>query len=154
MCRFGLQHRLDKFIIIEELKKMHLAFLYDNIYMKGVLFMEYFLWFYIFLLIILIISQWVMVEKAVQPGIAVIIPLFNFVVFLRVAGYSGWYILLMCIPFVNLFIFISMLARIARAFGKGIGFTIGLIFLPFIFVPILAFSDAEYNINRVYEQYT
>ncbi|HPJ45228.1 MAG TPA: DUF5684 domain-containing protein [Tenuifilaceae bacterium] len=31
------------------------------------------------------------------------------------------------------------------SFGKGVGFTIGLIFLGFIFLPILAFGDAKYN---------
>lgn len=34
---------------------------------------------------------------------------------------------------------------VARAFGKGKGFTAGLIFLPFIFNPILGFSNVGYN---------
>ena len=33
---------------------------------------------------------------------------------------------------------------LARSFGKGAGFAIGLVFLPFIFDLILAFGDAEY----------
>lgn len=38
--------------------------------------------------------------------------------------------------------------RIANAFGKGAGFAVGLIFLPFIFFPILAFGDAEYQFDE------
>jgi hypothetical protein len=34
---------------------------------------------------------------------------------------------------------------LAAKFGKGVGFAIGLIFLPFIFYPILGFGDAQYS---------
>jgi hypothetical protein len=34
---------------------------------------------------------------------------------------------------------------IARNFGKGVGFGIGLVFLSFIFYPILTFTDATYT---------
>jgi len=33
----------------------------------------------------------------------------------------------------------------AKAFGKGTGFAIGMIFLPFIFYAILAFDSSEYQ---------
>lgn len=35
--------------------------------------------------------------------------------------------------------------RLSKAFGKGVGFTFGLLFLAFIFIPILAFGDAQYQ---------
>lgn len=34
--------------------------------------------------------------------------------------------------------------KLAKAFGKGIGFGFGILFLPFIFLPILAFGDAKF----------
>jgi hypothetical protein len=34
---------------------------------------------------------------------------------------------------------------VAENFGKGMGFVIGLIFLPFIFTLILAFGSATYR---------
>ena len=34
---------------------------------------------------------------------------------------------------------------IAKSFGKGTGFGIGLALLPFIFYPILGFGDAQYQ---------
>jgi hypothetical protein len=51
----------------------------------------------------------------------------------------------MFIPFVNLIIWILVTAGIAKNFGKGVGFILGLLFLPFIFFLILGFGDATYN---------
>lgn len=34
---------------------------------------------------------------------------------------------------------------LSRSFGRGVGFTIGLLFLPIIFYPILAFGSATYQ---------
>ena len=36
---------------------------------------------------------------------------------------------------------------VAKSFGKGFGFSLGLIFLPFVFYPILGFGDALYQYN-------
>jgi len=49
------------------------------------------------------------------------------------------------IPFVNFVIAIIMYLAFAEKFGKGAGFAMGLVFLPFIFFPILAFGDAQYQ---------
>ncbi|PSO45857.1 MAG: hypothetical protein BRC25_00515 [Parcubacteria group bacterium SW_6_46_9] len=40
---------------------------------------------------------------------------------------------------------VVMLYDVARSFGKGMGFTFGLMVLPFVFWPILGFGDAEYR---------
>jgi len=37
-----------------------------------------------------------------------------------------------------------MINLLSKSFGKDVGFTIGLILLPVIFYPILAFGDAKY----------
>jgi hypothetical protein len=37
-----------------------------------------------------------------------------------------------------------MLFQLAKVFGKGTGFGFGLLLLPFIFYPILAFGKSEY----------
>jgi len=36
-----------------------------------------------------------------------------------------------------------MIHNLSLKFGKGVGFTIGMILLPFIFIPILGFGDAK-----------
>jgi hypothetical protein len=45
---------------------------------------------------------------------------------------------------VNIVFIILMWNGLSKSFGKGVGFTIGLIFLSFIFVLILGFGSARY----------
>ncbi|MEI6647847.1 MAG: DUF5684 domain-containing protein [bacterium] len=52
---------------------------------------------------------------------------------------------MLVIPLVNIVIAILAAIGLANKFGKGGGFAAGLIFLPFIFYPILAFGAAEYQ---------
>jgi hypothetical protein len=47
-------------------------------------------------------------------------------------------------PVVNIIVSILMAVGVANNFGKGGGFAAGLIFLPIIFYPILAFGDSAY----------
>lgn len=95
--------------------------------------------------IILIIAMWKVFTKAGQPGWAAIIPIYNLYVLCKVAGRPGWWLLLMLIPFVNFIIGIILCIDIAKNFGKGAGFGVGLAFLGFIFFPILGFGSATYE---------
>lgn len=98
--------------------------------------------------IILITSWWVLFQKADEPGWAAIVPFYNMVVLLRIAGKPGWWVILMLIPFVNIVISIMVAIALAEKFGQGGGFAVGLILLPFIFYPILAFGSSEYEGGR------
>jgi hypothetical protein len=51
----------------------------------------------------------------------------------------------MLIPFVNFIIVIILIIDLARSFGKGVGFGIGLLLLAVIFFPILGFGSAQYQ---------
>ena len=95
--------------------------------------------------ILMIAAMWKVFSKAGQPGWAVIIPIYNIYIMCKVAGRPGWWVLLMFIPFVNFIIAIILNIDIAKNFGKGVGFGIGLIILPFIFYPILGFGSAQYQ---------
>jgi uncharacterized membrane protein YoaK (UPF0700 family) len=64
---------------------------------------------------------------------------------IEIAGRPGWYLILMLIPLVNIAVGVLITVDIARNFGKGIGFALGLLFLGFIFDPILGFGDARYQ---------
>jgi hypothetical protein len=94
--------------------------------------------------IIEIVAAWFMFEKAGEHGWAAIIPIYNYLIGIKIAGKPWWYILLMLIPLVNLVIYIIILHGLSKSFGKGAGFTVGLFFFRFIFIPILGFGSATY----------
>ena len=60
-------------------------------------------------------------------------------------GRPVWWLILFLIPFVNLIMFFIVAFDLAKVFGKGAGFALGMIFLGPIFYPILAWSDAKYQ---------
>lgn len=87
---------------------------------------------------------WKTFVKAGKPGWASIVPIYNGIVILQIAGRPVWWFLLYFIPLVNIIIAIIVMVDFAKSFGKGVGFALGLIFLPIIFFPLLAWGDAEY----------
>ena len=92
-----------------------------------------------------VVSAWIVFTKAGEPGWASIVPIYNAFVILRIAGKPAWWFVLFLIPLVNIVIIIMVGVSLAQNFGKGTGFGVGLAFLGFIFLPILAFSDAQYS---------
>ena len=95
-------------------------------------------------IILMIVSVWKVFVKAGEPGWASIIPIYNIIVYLKIAGKPLWWIILLIIPFVNFIILILVALGLAKNFGKSGGFGIGLLLLGFIFFPILAFGDAKF----------
>ena len=104
-----------------------------------------FLVIWIAIIVLSIAGMWKVFDKAGQPGWAAIIPIYNIIGLLNVAGKPLWWIIVFLIPIVNLIPSILIPIDVAKNFGKGIGTGLGLIFLPFIFYPILGFGSAEYN---------
>ncbi len=104
-----------------------------------------FLVVYLAVIVLMIAGMWKMFEKANQPGWGVLIPIYNVILLLRVAGKPLWWIILMFIPLISIIPLILIPVAIAKNFGKGGGFAVGLIFLPMIFYPILGFGSAEYS---------
>ena len=90
-------------------------------------------------------SVWRVFTKAGKPGWASLIPIYNMVVMLEIVGRPIWWILLMFIPFVNIIVGFILMMDMAKSFGKGAGFGLGLFFLGFIFYPLLGFGDAQYE---------
>ena len=93
--------------------------------------------------ILIFAGLWKVFTKAGQPGWAIFIPIYNLYVMLKIAGRPGWWLILAFIPFVNL-ITLVIPFDIAKKFGQGTAFGFGLLFLGFIFYPILGFGDAQY----------
>lgn len=99
--------------------------------------------------ILLIVAYWKIFEKAGEPGWKILIPLYNVYTIYKLLFSSGWFFLLELIPVVGFFVRIVRSNRMAKAFGHGIGFTLGLIFLPNIFTLILGFNGDEFHAENV-----
>jgi hypothetical protein len=96
------------------------------------------------IVVLVIAAQWAIFTKAGKPGWAAIIPIYNTIVLLQIVGRPVWWIILLLIPIVNIIVGIIVLNDLSKSFGKGVGFTLGLIFLSIIFYPILGFGSARY----------
>lgn len=97
------------------------------------------------LVVFIIAALWKVFVKAGHPGWAAIVPIYNAYILIKIAGKPGWWLLLFLIPFVNLVIAILVSIEVAKAFGKGAGFGVGLALLGIVFYPILGFGDATYQ---------
>jgi hypothetical protein len=91
-----------------------------------------------------IAGLWRVFTKAGEKGWKAIIPIYNAYIILQIVGRPGWWLLLYLVPLVNIIVAIVVNNDLSKSFGKSTGFTVGLIFLPFIFVPILGFGGAQY----------
>ena len=97
------------------------------------------------LALLVVVSTWKVFEKAGEPGWASLIPIYNVYVMLKIGNNPGWYLVLLLVPVVNLFVAGKLFVDLARSFGKGIGWGLGLWILPFVFFPMLGFGGANYR---------
>jgi len=102
--------------------------------------------------VFMIVTMWILFNKANQPGWAILIPIYNILILLKVAGKPWWWIfgvILGIIPVVGWILIIVwevlVFHGISKNFGKEAGFTVGLILLGVVFFPILAFGSATYQ---------
>lgn len=104
------------------------------------------LWIIVLAVVVLIIAAWWKIfEKAGEEGWKAIIPIWNVLVLLKIVGRDWWWIILMLIPIVGFIVWIIVSIDLAKSFGRGIGFAIGLIFLPYIWALILGFGSDTYR---------
>jgi len=100
---------------------------------------------YAIVVVLGIIAMWRVFTKAGRPGWAAIIPIYNTYTLIKVAGYSGWFLLLLLIPVVNIVILVVISLGVAKNFGKsGVFGFIGLFLFSIIGYLILAFGSAQY----------
>ncbi len=100
---------------------------------------------YLAIVVLIIAGFWKVFTKAGHPGWAAIIPIYNTYILCKIAGRPGWWIILLFIPLVNIIIIAILSIDVAKSFGKGVGFGIGLWLLGMIFYPILGFGSAQYQ---------
>lgn len=95
--------------------------------------------------LVALVGVWKVFTKAGEPGWAALIPIYNVFVLMRIAGRPGWWTLLLFVPLVGFVVGFIAIMDLARAFGRGIGYAIGLTVLPFVFFPHLGLGDSQYQ---------
>ena len=103
-------------------------------------------WFiYIAIVVAIIAGWWMIFTKAGEAGWKAIIPIWNILVLLKIVGREWWWIILMLIPIVGFVIWIIVALDLAKSYGRGTGFGIGLIIFPYIWSLILGFGSDTYR---------
>lgn len=95
-------------------------------------------WMWIYLM-----SGYIFMKKAGYPGWTAFIPGLNLYLLTQIAGRSGWWTLAFCVPILNLAALLLIWTEIGEKFGKDSGFSVGLAYMNWLFLPLLALSDAE-----------
>jgi hypothetical protein len=94
------------------------------------------------LALVVIAGMWKVFVKAGKPGWASLVPIYNLIVLLEIVGRPLWWIVFfLCLGPIG---WILLSLDLAKVFGKEVGFAVGLMFLPVIFMPMLGFGDARY----------
>jgi hypothetical protein len=94
--------------------------------------------------VLMIAALWKTFAKAGEPGWAGIVPIYNLVVLMKIVGRPTWWFILFFVPLVNIVVIFLVYMDLAKSFGKGTGFALGLLFLAPIFWMILGFGSARY----------
>lgn len=117
----------------------------DSSGMIGALFSGTFLLVWLAIMVVVIIGGWRVFEKAGEPGWAILIPIYNTYILIKIAGREWWWLLLMLIPLVGIIIAIIVSIDVAKSFGKSAAWGFFLLFLFCgIGYLILGFGDARY----------
>lgn len=92
-----------------------------------------------------IVSMWRLYWKAGEAGWGAIVPFYNTYLLYKIVWGSGWWFLTLLMPFGGIVMLFATYIKIARCYGKGTGFGIGILLLPVIFLAILAFGESKYT---------
>ena len=95
--------------------------------------------------LVFLVGMWKSFAKAGQPGWACIVPFYNIIVMLQIAGQPLWMIIGFFVPFINMLTALWIYFNVAKRFGGGVGMTI-LLFFGIGWL-MIGFGDAKYNPN-------
>lgn len=99
---------------------------------------------YLVLIVVYIIGLWKVFVKAGEPGWAAIVPIYNLIVWVKIAGKPTWYVLLLLCtgPIGAILIGIAMAERFGKSQVFGI---VALGLFPYVGYPILGFGQDQYT---------
>lgn len=111
---------------------------------EGIVAGGFFFIFFLIFTLVPIAGMWKVFTKAGKPGWAAIVPVYNVIVLLQIVGRPVIWIVGFLIPVVNFIVAVLVSIDLAKSFGKGAGYGIGIVFVPFVFLPLLGFGGAQY----------
>lgn len=94
------------------------------------------------------VGLWKIFIKAGYPGWSVLIPFYNFYIWLKIIKKPLWWYIFLLIPFINVFTILLMIVELVKCFNKfGLGEqALGVLF-PFAYLPWLGYSEKEKYID-------
>lgn len=102
-----------------------------------------------------LVCQWKIFVKAGEKGWKVLIPIYNSIVLFKIIGLSPYLLFIYLAAFIptigSLAIYgLSVVQNVflGKAFKKDAGFIVGLVLLPIVFLPMLAFGKSEYQLEK------
>lgn len=99
------------------------------------------MFFFTILFQLMTVSFWKLFEQNGYKGWKSLIPLYRLYIICKIAGKGFGLFILQFIPILNIIAYIMLMSGLSKGYGKSGAFTVGLIFLPFIFIPMLALKD-------------
>ena len=97
--------------------------------------------------IVILISLIKIFTKNGKPGWGVIIPIYNFILLGEIAEVKSTYVILLFVPIANIYAMYVIYKEIAKKYNKSSGYAVGMLLLPFIFLPMLAFKKEDNTLN-------
>lgn len=103
--------------------------------------------------VFMVVSLWRLFAKAGKPGWASIVPFYNYIVMLEIAGKPIWWFAMFFVPFADIVFAIMTLFAFVKAYGRSDGFAVLSIFFPFVTYPMMAFSASTQYVGVATQQY-
>lgn len=95
-------------------------------------------------------------QKANKKSSDALIPIYNLFVLIQITEMPTYYFLLFLFPIVNILLILKIEHRLHKLFNTSLEFFLGMIFLPFVFIPLLSFGQSKYkkksNTNKEEEE--
>ncbi len=95
--------------------------------------------------VLLLTGWWMLYVKAGEQGWKIFIPFYRTYLLFKIAEGKGIKFLLLYVPLLNIYYYFRVHIRLALAFGKRKKYGLGMVLLPWLFVVMLGFGDAEYS---------
>ena len=98
----------------------------------------------ILLFLMSVAGLWGVFVKAGEKGWKVLVPFYNFYIWLKIIRKPIWWYIFLLVPFINVFVILLMIVEVLKCFSKHglIAQALGVLF-PFFYLPWLGFAPNE-----------